>query len=471
MHNSLALSQASRPTLSLTAWRTPLLALLVIALVILAPGEPPLLARLSLGIFSLALVAWLSTTLDSTHVALSAVLALLAVGATTPAQLGEALGHPLIMLLLCAFVLGAALRQGTLATRLCALAVARTRSFAGLCRVLSGVILLTALLIPSTSGRAALLMPVYLGLAEHLPHRQRRVLGLLFPSVVLLSACASLLGAGAHLLAVELTHQAGYGSLDFLAWLRLGLPLAVLGSVLATEVILRLFLRADERRAPLTLRIPAPTEPLQDSEKQVLLALGVATMGWLGAPLHGVDPLVVALGAALLVTLPGSGALSLKAALKQVEWSLLGFLAALLVVGESLMHSGAMAWLLGNLSGSLAYLPPQVALAGLLGVAVATHLLVGSRTARAALLIPLALVVAPTAGLAPLATAFAVAVASGYCLSLPVSAKPLALYGGLEQASFSTRDLLRLSAWLAPLYWLLVLLFSLWIWPWMGLGG
>jgi len=138
--------------IDLHRWRAPALALLVIALVMLAPGEPPPLARITLGIFSLALVGWLATRLEDIHVALSAVVTLLATGATSPARLGAALGHPLIWLLLAAFVLGAALRETTLAAQLAARAAGRSRSMAGLCHRLTGVIIIAVITVAGNRG-------------------------------------------------------------------------------------------------------------------------------------------------------------------------------------------------------------------------------------------------------------------------------------------------------------------------------
>ena len=63
----------------------------------------------------------------------------------------------------------------------------------------TAVLVVTAFAIPSTSGRAALALPVFAAMAAVLaPHRRVVLaLSLLFPSVILLSAVASYLGAGA----------------------------------------------------------------------------------------------------------------------------------------------------------------------------------------------------------------------------------------------------------------------------------
>ncbi len=64
---------------------------------------------------------------------------------------------------------------------------------------------------------------------------------------------------------------------------------------------------------------------------------------------------------------------------------------------------------------------------------------------------------------------FILAVATGYCLTLPVSAKPLAMMSELDAPTFEPRDLLKLSAVLLPFHAVLLLVFTLWIWPFLGL--
>ena len=73
-------------------------------------------------------------------------------------------------------------------------------------------------------------------------------------------------------------------------------------------------------------------------------------------------------------------------------------------------------------------------------------------------------------GVNPAALIFLVTIASGFCQTLAVSAKPVALYRALEQPTYDDRDLLRLSLWFMPFIAALLMLFSLWIWPLSGLA-
>lgn len=193
---------------------------------------------------------------------------------------------------------------------------------------------------------------------------------------------------------------------------------------------------------------------------------------WATTNLHGLDNSLVSVLGALAVTWPGLGLISLKKGLKTVEWGLLLFMAAALELGESLVRTGAAEWLVSHLftklqawlSGSALLLAGGVAVIGLL-----SHLVITSRSARAAILIPAVILLALSLDYNPAALAFSAAIASGYCLTFTVSAKPMAMFAQLPTATYGPADLLRLSGVLLPLHFLLLLLFSWLIWPALGL--
>jgi sodium-dependent dicarboxylate transporter 2/3/5 len=60
-------------------------------------------------------------------------------------------------------------------------------------------------------------------------------------------------------------------------------------------------------------------------------------------------------------------------------------------------------------------------------------------------------------------------IATGYCLTLTVSAKSLIVFSGAAGTAFAQRDLLRLSAILLPVHLVLLIVFSIYIWPLLGL--
>jgi anion transporter len=427
-------------------------------------------ARHALLIFAAAVLAWALTRLPETGVALGAGIALAATGAIDSDALFAGLGDDIVWLLIGAFLIATVVRHSGLAERCILRALAGGASSPQrLFHRLTWLIAATAFVIPSTSGRAALLLPVFMSLAGAIRDPQVvRALALLFPSVILLSACASLLGAGAHLVAVDFIDDLGFGRMDYLDWLLLGTPFALLTSVIATELILRLFLDAPTRRAPIALP-EKPRGPMSQVQRRVLGLVFAIVALWATTALHGIDPALIAIAGGLALASRAIGGIALKDAIKSVEWNLVLFLAVTLVLGEALISTGAAAWIaretVARLPAALLAHPQWVVIAAAL-VSMLSHLFITSRSARAAVLIPvfaLPLALSPAHAVALVMVAV---VGSGFCQTLRISAKPVALYHSLDGVqTYRDADLLRLSLWLMPPFAIALVVFALWLWP------
>jgi solute carrier family 13 (sodium-dependent dicarboxylate transporter), member 2/3/5 len=465
-------------TLNLRLAAALCVALSLCALLAVPAGFPGLGgdARLTLAVFALATCAWVGTPIDDTYIALGAGLALTATGVISSDTLFGTLGDDTVWLLICAFVLAAAVARTGLAGRAAAFLVGGARSVRQLVHLTTAALVVTAFAVPATSGRAALALPVFLALAKALADRKRLVvmLALLFPTVILLSAVATLIGAGAHLITVSVLWEATGDRVGFTQWLLLGLPLAVTSSQLAAETVLLTTTRRADRAVP--VRITAEeiqrhsenpvTGPWTQAEKRCALLLATVVTLWCSEPLHQVSPAVVALIGAVVASSPALGTVRLKDALKTVPWSLLLFMAATMAMGVALADSGAARWLV---SGLPAHVAPAVFLGVVVAVSTAAHLVLQSRSARSSVLVPLVIAAAAGAGVNPVAAALASTAAAGFCHTLPASAKPVTLFSDLPGTpTYTPRDLLRLSAVLAPLTAALVLFFAVAVWPLLG---
>ncbi|MFF8636235.1 SLC13 family permease [Streptomyces pilosus] len=456
-----------------------LCAALSLCALLAVPGTFPGLggdARLTLAVFALATCAWIGTPIDDTYIALGAGLALTVTGVISSDTLFGTLGDSTVWLLICAFVLAAAVARTGLAGRAAAFLVGGARTVRQLTHLTTAALVVTAFAVPATSGRAALALPVFLALAKALADRKRLVvmLALLFPTVILLSAVATLIGAGAHLITVSVLWEATGDRVGFTEWLLLGLPLAVTSSHLAAEVVLSTTTRRADRRGPVHITAEEiqrhsdrpVTGPWTQAEKRCALLLATVVALWCSEPLHRVSPAVVALIGAVVAASPALGTVRLKDALKTVPWSLLLFMAATMAMGVALAESGAAVWLVGGLPSGIT---PVMFLAVVVAVSTAAHLILQSRSARSSVLVPLVVAAAVGAGVNPVAAALASTAAAGFCHTLPASAKPVTLFAEIPGTpTYTPRDLLRLSAVLAPLTAALVLLFAVAVWPLLG---
>ncbi|WP_160504594.1 SLC13 family permease [Streptomyces sp. BA2] len=446
---------------------------------LVVPGNFPGLsgdARVTLAVFALATCAWIGTPIDDTYIALGAGLALTATGVISSDTLFGTLGDETVWLLICAFVLAAAVARSGLAGRAAAFLVSGARGVRQLTHLTTAALVVTAFAVPATSGRAALALPVFLALAKVLADRKRLVvmLALLFPTVILLSAVATLIGAGAHLITVSVLWEATGERIGFTQWLLLGLPLAVASSHLAAEAVLLTTTRRADREGPVLITVEQLQEhseqpvsgPWEPAETRCALLLATVVALWCSEPLHQVPPAVVALIGAVVASSPALGTVRLKDALKTVPWSLLLFMAATMAMGVALAESGAAKWLVGGVPLDVS---PWLFLAVVVAVSTAAHLVLQSRSARSSVLVPLVVAAAVGAGVNPVAAALASTAAAGFCHTLPASAKPVTLFADIPGTpTYTPRDLLRLSAVLAPLSAALVLLFAVALWPLLG---
>lgn len=446
----------------IAALSVAIIALLWFVPVDLSPG-----GRMTLIITALAVTGWVATKIPESVVALVAALALVLSGAVPQSRLFETLGSDLVWLLLAAFVIAAVVRESGLTDRLVAPLTRRQPAFALLVALLTPAIAATAFLLPSTSGRAALLLPVFLALLPSLPDpRMRHALALLFPTVILLSAGASLIGAGAHLVAVEAIAGAGGPRISYLDWLLIGAPLGLAASAVGAMLIVLLFVPRALWLSPVrSLAPPIATNPRQRRVAGLVLALLAL---WLSEPLHGLDMTIVAVaGAVALLTRPFTATRS-KEIFRAVDVELILYMAATMLMAQAMIDNGADRWLAGK---ALATLPAAVVANGtamviaLSVIAVTAHLFITSRSARAAVLIPA--IALPVAGLGYDATLMILitVMGTGFCQTMMASAKPVAIFGLREEAGFSQGDLFRLAIWLAPAKTLLLAGFALLVWP------
>jgi di/tricarboxylate transporter len=454
------------PAATLILW--PLLAAIAVAWSIwvlpddLAPG-----ARIALIITVLALIGWVATPLPESLVALTSAVALVLTGVVGESQLYAILGSDLVWLLLSAFVIAAVLKECGLAERMIAPILFARPAFSLFAFAMALAIALTAFLLPSTSGRAALLLPVFLAIIPHLPdERLRRPLALLFPTVILLSAGGSLIGAGAHLVAVEAIVATGGARLSYLDWITIGAPLAFLASASGVLLILLLFVPRELwfRRLQGTIASGAMT-----SRQYRVLVVVVMLVGlWLSEPLHGLGmALVAVIGALVLLTRPFTDSKT-KDVFRAVDVELILYMAATTLIAQSMTQTGADRWMAEQVMGLLPSYMASSSAAMVVVVAalsIAAHLLIASRSARAAVLVPA--VALPVAGLGHDATLMilVVVMGSGFCQTLMASAKPVAIYGMRDEAGFTQGDLARLALPLALSKLSLLVCFALFVWP------
>ena len=451
----------------------PLTLITVAGVAVLLPETLPAQARLALFAFAIAVILWSTTKLNAAYVALAVMLLLVLTGGSPQEALFNALASDVVWLMIGAFVLGGAVQQAGLAARMTHLIASRAHTVRGVFWLVTTGLIPLSLFIPSTSGRAAVALPIFRGIVDAADDRRvTRALALLMPTVILVATITTLIGAGSHLIANDLLQQIAGTRISFLQWIMYGMPFGIAASYAACWVITRMFLDQESLNRKLELPRRQRT-PFARQEWTTLIVVGVMMAFWVSESLHGLEIATVTVAGALVLTLPGAGVLSWKDGLKTVSWNLVIFVGAALVLGRALIESGAAQWIINGLLALTGIGQGEsriVILLALSFVSLTSHLYMTSHTARAAALVPPLLYLATSSGLNPIAMMFISTLGMDYCLTLPVSSKALLMFQEQDGDTYQPPDLLRLSAVLLLVHVVLILVFYYGYWRWIGLG-
>jgi di/tricarboxylate transporter len=213
----------------------------------------------------------------------------------------------------------------------------------------------------------------------------------------------------------------------------------------------------------------AAAGPLTESERRVLAVLGLTTALWLTDAVHGWNPAIPALLAAVLLLAPGTGVLTWRDFEGTVSWGMVFTVGASLSLAQALGETGVAAWFAQVLLGFLPLLAahPAALVTALLVVVSVVHLGITNMSACIALLIPVATTLARGAGLNPTACGLLVLLAVDVVILYPVqTATNLMAY---ETGYYGARDVIHLGVAMLALLIVFTLVALLPYWRLVGL--
>ncbi|MDJ0682287.1 MAG: SLC13 family permease [Xenococcaceae cyanobacterium MO_167.B52] len=451
----------------------PLLLIAISALGVSLPTTLPLQGRLTIFAFLLAAILWSTTSINAGYVALASVLFLVLTGGISQAELYGAFSSHIIWLMIGAYILGGAVDKSGLSARLTQMVVGRSRTVGSLFWSLTTILIPLTFLIPSTSGRAAVTIPIFRSVAAVTDDKRTiRALAMLIPTVILVSTIVSLVGAGSHLVANELLEQISGQYISFTQWVVYGLPFGVAASYISCWVIMKMFVNKRRLHQKLPIK-QLPQAPLSLPERKTIGIVLLMIALWLSESWHGWEIATVSIIGAMLLTIPRWGVMKWKDGVKAISWNLIVFVGAALVLGHSLIDSGAAQWIIDRVFklSNIASTESNLVLLLLLAViSLSSHIYMTSHTARAAALVPPLLYLASSLQLNPVAVLFLSTLGMDYCLTFPVSSKALLVYQEMDEESYRPKDLLNLSVVLILVHLALIFLFYYTYWHWVGLS-
>ncbi|RBP90717.1 anion transporter [Cytobacillus firmus] len=432
-------------------------------------------AKLSIFFFLSAVTLWVSTKLPAGFIALASVVFIILMKGASQELLYLSLSEEVVWLMVGAFIIGEAVEQSGLTERFIQFTLGKSRTPAKLRRGMISFLFASVFIIPSTSARAAMARPLIIHLASRLTAKEKKILTITLPIVILMSTSAALIGAGSHVIGVGLLETAAGQSISYLQWLMWGLPFALFMTIVSSIAVKRM-MRGDKdlEESPVIPNIQdTRARMLTGAEIKTLIMVSLLIIGWMTDSFHGYDLAFVSMIGAIALTMPKIGVITWKQGVKAVSWNLILFVAAAAALGKILVVNGVADWMEGKITGFLQIFtdaPDWIMAAVILIITVTSHLYITSHTTRAIVLVPGIILFSQSMGMNPHAAVFISLIGMNYCITFPVSSKALLLFYEDDELSYDAGILARLSAILMPLYISIAVIFYCTYWQWTGMS-
>jgi sodium-dependent dicarboxylate transporter 2/3/5 len=423
----------------------------VIVLLIGAQGELSAPASRMLAIFGAAVVLWITEAIPlsatSIFVIFAEILLIsdeaivgLPADFEAPAyqSIFATLASPVLMLFLGGFVLADTAAKYRLDRNLAGVLL---RPFGNSPRaILAGLMAITAVLsmFVSNTATTAAMMAVVLPVAAGLESTDRLRTGLILsvPVAANVGGLGTPVGSPPNAIALGRLQDQGI-EVDFLKWMALAVPVALLVLVFAWFLITR--------------RYPASTDTLDiriggDFDRRpaaviLYVVFALTVLGWISEPFHGVPSSIVGFGAVVVLL---STQVFTTEDLRGLNWHILWLVGGGIALGNGVSKTGLDEWLVGLYDwGSLSTLLLMFALA-VIAIGLSTII---SNSATANLMVPIgiSLALSNAVDLEPLLAGLLIAMACSLAMALPVSTPPNAVAyasGEIETKEMATVGLL-----------------------------
>lgn len=444
----------------------------VFSIVVFLYTDLPYLGQLSLIVFVLSLGLFLLTNMPA---GLSAFIALvIGIVLGIPEKvLFESLNEQVVWLMIGAFMIGAAVEISGLLDRLIHWIDDKCHTENKMNLFLFMIVQLISILVPSTSGRAASMLPIYKAFSTRFQSNQK-YFALLIPVLILMGANLTLIGAGSHIVGIGLLKGQTNETISYVDFLIWGSPFGIIMGLISLIVIKKMFfIKNDINDQPILNNVKRTRSPLSVKEQKTLLYLLITISLWITESIHGFDIAFITIAMSVVMMTPNVGVISWKQGLQSVSWSLIFFVAGATALGELLVSYKVIQYIQENLFGYLSQfenINVQVILLIIVIITVTSHLYVTSHTTRAVVFVPLFLLFSDMFNLNPVAVVFITLMGTNYCVTFPVSSKALLLFYEQDKKPFKNKDLAKVSSILMPIYMLIMIACYYFWWQYTGLS-
>lgn len=416
-------------------------------------------AKASLAVFSMAFILWVTQAIPTYASALVAIVLLVFTGGWDQKSTLAVFGQDVIWLMLSAFIITAGMEKSGFANRLALYVLSKFGTTAKKTLIALMVVnLLLAFVVPSTTARAALMLPICLMILKvyhAIPGESNFGKQVMIQQIHSnnISTSGILTATAPQILAVSyITSLSGF-DVTWSQWFIAGMPIAIL--TLITSMIFGHFLYKPEMTtAPLEKNEQGTSLSLKEQyqalgkitnkEIKALVIFFLTIFLWASdgyqIALFGfqISLVMVAVLSATLFFMPYIGLINWKES--NIPWDLMIFSCGAYAVGLSLDASGAASFLLNKAFGQfdLEAMSPFVLYMTVMFIASFSHLVFTSKVVRVVILIPAIIALANSQGMHPLALALPAAFTICDSITLPPNCKPNLIF--YSSGYFSVKD-------------------------------
>lgn len=414
--------------------------------------------KMALGVLAFVIILWITEALPFAVAALAGLLLVPLFGLMPFKEtVAYGFGNSVVVFFIGVLILSAGLTRSGLADRLTALMIGKVGfEPRRLVFIFMAVGAFLSMWIVNMSV-SAILLPIGLNIlrrcrCEPLKSNFGKALMIAVAWGPAIGGISTPVGNGANIVALGYLRELAGVQIDFLRWMIVGVPAALLVLPLAFLVLVRIFPpeKLDQDifdQSSLLQALPDGQAKLKTTELKALVIFCLAVLFWVGDPLllhfTGITiPLeAVALGAAVIFFLPGIDLLKWKEAQQEVDWGAIVLIAAGLSLGAVIFETGAAEWL-----ASIAFSPlgaMSMAVRIFLAVLAVEFLKVffSSNTVTGVILVPLVIALAVQMGLDPWMLAGPVAIATSLAFLLVTSSPTNVI--PYASGYFSIRDFIK----------------------------
>ncbi|MEE2746708.1 MAG: SLC13 family permease [Pseudomonadota bacterium] len=195
-------------------------------------------------------------------------------------------------------------------------------------------------IIPSSSARVALLVPIAISLANRLGFSDNSK----GRSGLILASAIGTMTPAFGILPSNVPNMALFGAIESIHEIRLtygeyfilNFPIMGLGSLIVYPLVISHLFKEN----PKIIKNEESPSSWNSKEKRICLILVLAILCWITDTIHGISPGWVALGAAIICLMPGMGILPANALAKELDYGPIIFVAGIIGLGSVATYTG-----------------------------------------------------------------------------------------------------------------------------------